>query len=205
MTDNSSPAELTELICTRISHDLIGNIGAVANAVELLDDDPECVPEIKPILEISAHTLTARLKFFRMAFGLDNTCPREIGELKNIAENYLSTIGGRQTPIRLDFQVSTPALYKIILPAVMVLSDVFIRGGTLKVTEQPDGLFFEANSDAPLSESKLHQFSGALKDNLPSENPSQIAPLLYLRKYLAGKNVSINLTFVQNSATLKIG
>lgn len=28
--------KLSELICTRISHDLIGNIGAVANAAELL-------------------------------------------------------------------------------------------------------------------------------------------------------------------------
>ena len=28
--------QTTELICTRISHDIIGNVGAVANAVELL-------------------------------------------------------------------------------------------------------------------------------------------------------------------------
>ena len=62
---------ISELICTRISHDLIGNIGAFANAVELLEDD-DFIDEIKNTLKTSSEVLTARLKFFRMAFGLTN-------------------------------------------------------------------------------------------------------------------------------------
>ena len=42
-------AKISELVCTRISHDLVGNVGAVSNAVELLDEDPESVDEVKPI------------------------------------------------------------------------------------------------------------------------------------------------------------
>ena len=53
MSDNLQPCMITELVCTRLSHDLIGNIGAVANAVEILDEDPEGVADIKPILQIS--------------------------------------------------------------------------------------------------------------------------------------------------------
>ena len=34
MSDN----KVCELVCTRLSHDIIGNIGAVANAVELLEE-----------------------------------------------------------------------------------------------------------------------------------------------------------------------
>ena len=64
---------ISELICTRISHDLIGNIGAFANAVELLEDeDHDFIDEIKNTLKTSSEVLTARLKFFRMAFGLTN-------------------------------------------------------------------------------------------------------------------------------------
>ena len=46
---------VSELICTRLSHDIVGNIGAVANAVELLEEDDmdfvtnvalECTKEI---------------------------------------------------------------------------------------------------------------------------------------------------------------
>ena len=41
-------APIAELVCTRISHDLIGNIGAVANAVELLEEgDTDFLDEIK--------------------------------------------------------------------------------------------------------------------------------------------------------------
>ena len=72
MSENFS-FQISELVCTRISHDLIGNIGAVSNAVELLDEDPESVADVKPILEFSSKVLSARLKFFRLAFGLNNT------------------------------------------------------------------------------------------------------------------------------------
>ena len=66
--------DLTQAVSTRISHDLIGNIGAVSNAVELLEEgDMDFLPDIKSILNTSSSVLSARLKFFRMAFGLDNS------------------------------------------------------------------------------------------------------------------------------------
>ena len=40
MPDDLHPCDFAELVCTRFSHDLIGNIGAVDNAVEILDDVP---------------------------------------------------------------------------------------------------------------------------------------------------------------------
>ena len=64
---------ICELVCTRISHDLIGNIGAVSNAVELLEEgDMDFLDDIKSILKTSSTVLSARQKFFRMAFGFDN-------------------------------------------------------------------------------------------------------------------------------------
>ena len=60
---------VSELICTRISHDIIGNIGAVSNASELLEEgDIEFLDDIKSILKTSAFNLSSRMKFFRMAF-----------------------------------------------------------------------------------------------------------------------------------------
>ena len=104
-------AELSELICTRISHDLIGNIGAVANAVELMDEDPEAIDDAKSILSISSKVLTARLKFFRLAFGLNNTGVKTIAEITAPTEEYIATVGSRTAPIKLNFNISTPALY----------------------------------------------------------------------------------------------
>lgn len=73
MNNILSETELAELICTRISHDVIGNVGAVANAVELLEEgDMDFLDDIRSILKISSSVLSARLKFFRLAFGLTN-------------------------------------------------------------------------------------------------------------------------------------
>ena len=66
--------KLSQIICTRISHDLIGNIGAVSNAVELLEEgDMDFMDDIKSILQVSSEVLSSRLKFFRLAYGLDNS------------------------------------------------------------------------------------------------------------------------------------
>ena len=47
-----SPTQIAELVCTRISHDLIGNIGAISNAMELMEDDPSDVEDLKPLLHL---------------------------------------------------------------------------------------------------------------------------------------------------------
>ncbi len=204
MSDNLSPCIITEIVCTRLSHDLIGNIGAVANAVEIINDDPAEIDDIKPILEISSQTLTARLKFFRLAFGLNNTAPKNTNEVQQIATDYISTIGSRQTPISLKININTPALYKIVLLSIMSLADVFIRGGILDIKETSQGLSIEAKSPAPLSASKLQTFKQCLSGKYPSENPAQFAPLLYMLKILETSPVKITLEYNEQQAILRI-
>lgn len=205
MPVNLSDLNVCELVCTRISHDLIGNIGAVANAVELMDDDPECLPDVKPILEISSATLSARLKFFRLAFGLGNTGVKTVAEIDAVAKAYLASIGSRTASINLDMQIQTPQLYKLILLGLMTLADVFIRGGKLMVVEDNQGLILKALADTPLSAGKLQTLQNVLQGRMPEENPAQSAPLLYLMNLLYSKGVHINLEFSEKEAVLRIG
>lgn len=195
---------LSEIITTRLSHDLIGNIGAVSNAVELLEED-DSLDEVKPILQTSAFTLTSRLKFFRLAFGLSNASPQNISDVEETARNYLQTIGNRSTPIILDFQARTPALYKLILLSVMALGDVFIRGGKLSVLEKADGLFILAESPAALAVQKLAVLQNSLKGKLSEDNPAQAAPAAYMCSLLDTVGVSATLQYGEKSAELKIG
>lgn len=195
---------LSELICTRLSHDLIGNIGAVSNAVELMEDD-DSLAEVKPILETSAFALSARLKFFRLAFGLSNAAPKQIEDVQNISKNYLLSIGSKSNPINLVFQAQNPALYKMILLAVMALTDVFIRGGTITVSEKADGLFVLAESESALSASKLKTLQNTFHGVLPEDNPAQAAPAAYLCALLDVAGVNIHLEYSEKSATLKVG
>ena len=90
---NTTPPHISELICTRISHDLIGNIGAVANAVELLEEgDMDFLDDIRSILKVSSQVLAARLKFFRMAFGLENANLEDASLVRKTTADYLKTI-----------------------------------------------------------------------------------------------------------------
>ena len=67
-----SKTEISELVCTRVSHDLIGSIGAISSALELIEEDGGQLEEdTKNILQTGANTLIARQKFFRVAVGLD--------------------------------------------------------------------------------------------------------------------------------------
>lgn len=197
-------AELSELICTRISHDLIGNIGAVANAVELMDEDPEAIDDAKPILSISSKVLTARLKFFRLAFGLNNTGVKTIAEITAPAEEYIATVGSRTAPIKLNFNISTPALYKIVMLGIMVMSDVFIRGGELRISETVNGLTFTADSQSALSAGKLAVMQKVLNAEMPAENPAQSAPLIYMMRLLNDTPVKITVSYTEKQAVLQI-
>ena len=86
--------KLAEVISTRISHDLIGNIGAIGNAVELLEEgDMDFLSDIKNILKISSSVLSNRLKFFRMAFGLENSNIEDAIQVEKVSQAYIKTIG----------------------------------------------------------------------------------------------------------------
>ena len=195
---------LSEIITTRISHDLIGNIGAVSNAVELLEED-DSLADVKPILQTSAFTLSARLKFFRLAFGLSNAAPQTINDVVQIASNYLQTLGGRNNVLTLDFKAQTPALYKMILLSLMTLADVFIRGGRLSVQEKDNALFVNAYSESALSESKLVSLQNILEGKIPEDNPALAAPLAYMSALLEVAGVQLSLRFNEKSAEIKIG
>lgn len=196
--------EIAELILTRISHDLIGNIGAVANAVELMNDDEDCLSDIKPILDFSSQTLMARLKFFRLAFGLKNAAPKTNDEMKAIAENYLKTIGNEKNPIKIEWHIENAALYKMIYLGIMILADIFIRGGNLEVVEKKDGLYFHALSDTDLAQNKFSLFQNALKGNIDSENPALSAHIVYLQALSQEVGAAVEMNIKDKEAFLLI-
>ena len=120
---------LSELISTRLSHDVIGNVGAVANAVELMEEgDVDFWDDIKSILKNNAAVLMARLKFFRLAFGLHNANLENQDVLRETTSAYLSTLGSRNTPINLEWTPIPSAYGRAALLGVMTVADTMIRG-----------------------------------------------------------------------------
>lgn len=90
-------ATLAALIGSRICHDLISPIGAINNGLELLamTGQTSAGPEIT-LIQDSCRNANARIRFFRIAYGLASTEQRtSSAEIRNVLAD--STEGGRLT------------------------------------------------------------------------------------------------------------
>lgn len=197
MDNNLSSTEISELICTRISHDVIGNIGAVSNAVELLEEgDMDFMDDIRSILKISSSVLTARLKFFRIAFGLNNTNLEQIDLIEKTIRDYLKTIGNVNYPISFNMEIKNWEFCKIVMLAVMILADTFIKGGHIEVREEPNRLLILSSSSESQSAEKMAVIKNVILENI-NERAAQYAPVFYLQELL--KSIKLRLTVVDNA------
>lgn len=183
---------ISELLCTRMSHDLIGNIGAFANAMELLEDeDDDFQEEIKSMLKTSSWVLSARLKFFRMAFGLHNGNLEQIETVKKTTADYLKTLNPNH-PLTLDFKIGNSDFNRVIMLAAMCAADTVIKGGTIEVSSDSTYLRITAASPFALAAAKIAAIEGILNAKMP-DNLSQYAPFFCLNDILQkmGRRLSL--------------
>ena len=183
-------SRICELVCTRISHDIVGNIGAVANAVELLEeDDLDFMDDIKSILKTSSQTLTARMKFFRLAFGLGNTGLTNNDVVFKTTQDYLHTLGNKDYPITLKMSVCENNQRSAML-MVMAIADILIRGGEISVFEQNNRLICSIDSSLKISSDKLEKIYNAV-NGMSEPNDAAMAPVWFLSEQ--NDNLKINL------------
>lgn len=175
--------DIAEIISTRISHDLIGNIGAVGNAVELLEEgDMDFMDDIKSILKISSSVLSNRLKFFRMAFGLENSNLESEEQVSRVSEAYIKTLGsGENNGIDLTMTLSGKRLYREAMLSVMILSDTIIRGGEISIVCTERALTAKLRSAKGLSEEKINTLKEIWQGKYP-ENKAIYAAGIYLKE-----------------------
>ncbi len=183
--------QIGELVCTRISHDIIGNIGAVANAVELLEDgDLDFLDDIKSVLKNSSQTLASRMKFFRMAFGLNNANLDDFDLVKKTAVDYLKTIGNKDFPITLQLEQIVVDNRRLALVMIMVLADILIRGGNISVYQENNTLVAEVDANAKIAVDKLDKMEKIIFSPSYPNDPS-LAPLCVLINALSPTNIKI--------------
>ena len=196
--------ELAERISTRISHDLIGNIGALSSALELMKENNDELDEgTRSIINTATNTLKARQTFFRIAFGLD-TKNIETEELKNICQDYLSTFGSRAYPLSLELLGISSSLAKFVCLSVMIGAEVCIRGGNIKISVNQNNMTIGVKSEYNLSAPKIEVYKNILQDIRPQDNISQYVQLIYLRELL-GQDVAMKINATDNSLELIIG
>lgn len=192
-------SRICELVCTRISHDIVGNIGAVANAVELLEeDDLDFMDDIKSILKTSSQTLTARMKFFRLAFGLGNTGLTNNDVVFKTTQDYLHTLGNKDYPITLKMNVCENNQRSAML-MVMAIADILIRGGEISVFEQNNRLICSIDSSLKISSDKLEKIYNTV-NGMSEPNDAAMAPVWFLSE----QNDNIKISLVQTADFIQL-
>lgn len=127
MTDRS---DLAALIGSRICHDLISPVAAIGNGVELLA--MAGVPP-SPELELIATSVaqaSARIRFFRVAFGVAGNAPVGRSEVSEI----LAAMGTRVTVDWAVGQDLSRTETKTLFLLIQCLETALAFGGTITVT-----------------------------------------------------------------------
>ncbi len=134
----------TSLLCSRLCHDLVSPVGAVANGIELMEmeDDPSMAQDALDLLKHSAENATRKLTYLRMAFGSSggNEMPLPIDDARAAAMNYFAD--HRLKLIWPDTGESgvSKARIRLVMNLMLGAAGGLARGGDLNV-EVSDDMF----------------------------------------------------------------
>jgi histidine phosphotransferase ChpT len=150
MTDaRLSDLDLAALLCSRVCHDVISPVGAIANGLELYDDpemDEETRQTALDMVRSSARTASAKLKFCRIAFGAAGSAGASI-DMGEAGETAKAFVG--EEKVKLDWQAPREnrpkQQVKLLLNMMLMAIAAIPRGGT--VTVQVDGNVFKARAE----------------------------------------------------------
>lgn len=150
MTDEISISDLefSALISSKICHDIISPVGAIANGLEILEiEDDEAMKEhAMKLVKRSAFTASAKLQFARIAFGAAGSVGSEI-DLNEAEKVARGVIEGDKHTLAWEGPSATLAKdkVKLLLNLATLSLEALPRGGEIRVgiTGSGDETVFE--------------------------------------------------------------
>src|SRR5262245_1002855 len=128
--------ELAALISSRICHDVISPVGAIANGLEMLDEeqDQNMRDQAMSLIRKSAYQASAKLQFARLAFGAAGSAGAEIDlrDAEKVARDFVQSpkhnLVWQGPPVTLP-KNKVKLLLNLVALGVVALP----RGGTVSV------------------------------------------------------------------------
>lgn len=151
---SKNPA-IIELLASRICHDLISPVGAVANGIEFLEEvGPDAGQDAINLISYSAAQASAKLQAFRLAYGAGgrdpNLKPEDVHKTFQaliVADGKITQTWDPHAPIGFD---PLPQAYcKILMCALMLATESLPKGGeiTLAPGSAPSQTIITAKGD----------------------------------------------------------
>jgi histidine phosphotransferase ChpT len=155
-----SELDLAALLCSRVCHDIISPVGAIANGLELMDD-PETDSEMKAtaldMVRSSAKAATAKLKFCRIAFGASGSSGAHIdlGEAGDTAKSFVG-----EEKVKLEWlapRENRPKQeVKLLLNMLLLAIAGIPRGGVVTVEMMDRGMQVKAIGERAKLPAAIH-------------------------------------------------
>jgi histidine phosphotransferase ChpT len=134
--------DLAALLCSRVCHDLISPVGAIANGLEVMDEakDEETKTFAMDLIRKSARTASAKLQFCRLAFGAAGSAGAQIdtGDAEKVTRGLLeddkTKIGWNLPRLLLPKN-----RVKLLLNMLLIAAQTIPRGGQISVDPVGEG------------------------------------------------------------------
>ena len=128
--------DLAALLCSRVCHDLISPVGAIANGLEVMEEgkDEETSKFAMDLIKKSARTASAKLQFCRIAFGAAGSAGAQIdtGDAEKISRGFLE-----DDKTKLDWKLPRVLMaknrVKLLLNLLLIAGQTIPRGGQLTI------------------------------------------------------------------------
>ena len=147
---NIEGLDLAALLCSRVCHDLISPVGAIANGLEVMEEgkDEETSKFAMELIKTSARTASAKLQFCRIAFGAAGSAGAQIdtGDAEKVTRGLMED---EKTKIawNLPRVLLAKNRVKLLLNMLLLAAQAIPRGGQLTVDPvgQGDGVGFRVS------------------------------------------------------------
>lgn len=139
---------ISELLASRICHDLVSGVGAINNGIELVSEfGINMSDDAFALIGLSAEQLSSRLQFFRLAYG--EAGMRSLPTVSSVVAAAILLIGDREIKISANEPEQTlPEGYgKLFLNLASLALDALPRGGVIEVfvENSPENCRLRAN------------------------------------------------------------
>ncbi|WP_299961760.1 histidine phosphotransferase family protein [uncultured Roseobacter sp.] len=190
-----SNVNLAALIGSRICHDLISPIGAINNGLELLGmSGGTAGPELDLIQE-SVGNASARIRFFRIAFGAAGEQMMGRAEVMSILDDMMS--GGRLTVAWGPIDPQPRGEVRMSFLALQCLENAMPYGGRIEISQEDGKWLLHGHADKLNIDKDLWEVLGS--PDAPADlRPAQVQfALLPIIAADAGRSITTEIAETQ--------
>jgi histidine phosphotransferase ChpT len=115
---------VAEFLAARLCHELVSPIGAIANGLEILEDEPDFAGDAGALIGLSAGQASRRLQFYRVAYGSTTGLPDDL--VRRVALDLFA-----EGKVALEWRLGAlpEGWHKLVCNLLLLASEGLPRGG----------------------------------------------------------------------------